>query len=199
MKEERYAGFVQQKYDSLKMDLTSNKISIISMEMFVEEYRKAQSHFNSFYRKLLQPNEWLVTDQKKELTINHLLSVMIYCNFDQIQYHFSKTYRRLHINERKNEIKKRHSEFFHLGKYLQQTVHWFGTRIKEGIYQSFYHGIDRLLIFPFDSHFTDIYSPLSTSKEFEVAVNFANDNNGIIVEFTSVNMNTAYFSCDWLP
>eukprot|EP01084_Bolivina_argentea_P033614 62159_1 len=195
MKEERYAGFVQQKYDSLKMDLTSNKISIISMEMFVEEYRKAQSHFNSFYRKLLQPNEWLVTDQKKELTINHLLSVMIYCNFDQIQYHFSKTYR---------ENIQNHNNFYHLASNLKSCVHRFGIRILKGNIKKFYHGIGQKLSFP--SYINQkhggiiIKSPLSTTSSFCVAVNFTNHNNGLVIEFrdSKSELSPKYFSTAWL-
>ena len=57
---------------------------------------------------------------------------MIYCNYDVLQYEFSKTYR---------ESISKHNNFYHLGKYLKMAVRRFGTVINEGAVKTFYHGV----------------------------------------------------------
>eukprot|EP01084_Bolivina_argentea_P152550 266098_1 len=75
-------------------------------------------------------------------------------------------------------------------------VHGFGTKIKQGKMNSFYHGIGEKLVFPYGINDIRIYAPLSTSSSFCVATNFTNYNNGMVIEFTGEE--AAYFSMVWL-
>eukprot|EP01084_Bolivina_argentea_P170994 296264_1 len=182
---ERYEPIiVNRKFSTLKEELTSNDIHVISIEMFNAEYKKAKLHFNSFYRKQIHPH----------ILLHHVLCLMIYCNFDALQYEFSKTYRdNIH----------QHNNFYHLGKYLKISVRKFGCRISDNT--SFYHGISEQLSFPIvigDSRYsyashTSIFCPLSTSTAFEVAVNFTNHNNGLVIEF-GYGRGSRCFSVAWL-
>eukprot|EP01084_Bolivina_argentea_P174910 302942_1 len=74
---------VSAKYRSLKEESLSNNISVMLLQQFEIEYQKAKIHFNSFYRKQKLP----------VFKIQYILSIMIYCNYTQLQYEFSKTYR----------------------------------------------------------------------------------------------------------
>eukprot|EP01084_Bolivina_argentea_P133157 234985_1 len=73
---------ISAKYTSLKEELISNQISQISNEQFTNELSKAKIHYRSYFRKKYYPL----------ITVQHLLALMIYCNFDELQNKFSKTY-----------------------------------------------------------------------------------------------------------
>eukprot|EP01084_Bolivina_argentea_P053439 98098_1 len=92
------AGDISKKYTSLKEELTCNKISVIAMVQFNHECKKAKIHFQSqFCKKTFF--RWTEADvfSKRtvlwELSVELLLSLIIYCNFTELQYKFSKTYR----------------------------------------------------------------------------------------------------------
>eukprot|EP01084_Bolivina_argentea_P066464 121144_1 len=92
---------VKQKYSSLKEELTTNKISAISLKQFMTETQKAILHFNAEYCK---------KKFNSDFVLECALALMIYCNYDVLQYEFSKTYR--------DNINK-HNNYYHLGKYLK--------------------------------------------------------------------------------
>eukprot|EP01084_Bolivina_argentea_P023711 44281_1 len=174
------------KYSSLKEELTANiyLTANLTTRQFNTEYIKAQMHYNCEYRKIDYTN----------ISIQNILSLMIYCNFDILQREFTQTY-----------IESggyKHTHVYHLGKQLKISVHEFGTRIRDGNIKRFYHGIGQQLVFP--SIIGDggigirIYCPLSTSSSISVAANFTNNNNGLIVEFANDWSKTKYFSVSWL-
>eukprot|EP01084_Bolivina_argentea_P311094 538455_1 len=187
------------KYVNLKTELTTNRIATISMEQFDNEYKKAAIHLNSFYcKKKFVP--W--TDEENSniqliFNIEYLLALMIYCNYTGLQFQFSKTYR-LNRGEK-------HSEFYHLGKFLKISVRKFGTKISDGDVAKFFHGIGEKVLLP--DYFggccqngVTINCPLSTSSSLEVALNFANHNRGMVIEFVMerLSKDTRYFSMSWL-
>eukprot|EP01084_Bolivina_argentea_P162551 282872_1 len=122
---------------------------------------------------------------------------MIYCNYDDFQYEFSKTYR---------ENVDQHSEFFYLGKYLKYAVNECGTEIGNGKPKRFYHGVSEMLIFDkIVGHMAlgwQIFCPLSTSTSIEVALQFAGDKSGSVIEFGALSFDlsefSVYFDCCWL-
>eukprot|EP01084_Bolivina_argentea_P142513 250367_1 len=174
---------IHPKYCSLKEELISNDIYTINIEQFNNEYQKAEKHLCSYHCK----------EYYKHISIQHLLSLMMYCNFDTLQQEFSATYRK------KTTI---HNNFYYMGKFVKMSVHQFGTKIKNGTIKTFYHGIGEKLLFPqiigTDGRGISIYCPLSTSSSFAVAANFTNRNNGLIIEFCSNNSDAKYFSVAWI-
>eukprot|EP01084_Bolivina_argentea_P058358 106591_1 len=179
---------ISQKYVSLKDEVTRNPMSQTTVEQFNFEYQKAKLHHAEYYRKRHMP----------KMLLHHILAVMIYCNYDSLQYEFSSTYRPITPDETIEHIKKRHSSFYWLGQHLKEAVS-FGTSVLES--DSFFHGINQELTFPqvLKSNIR-IYSPLSTSLSYCVAVNFSM-NSGLIVEFggvANVPRVGKYFPCSWL-
>eukprot|EP01084_Bolivina_argentea_P248811 416280_1 len=170
---------IYQKYESFKFEMTHNCFCKLTLQQFNAEYQKATQHLNSFYCKTNFIN----------ITIDHILCLMIYCNYDSLQRDFSTTYRK--------NISK-HNEFFHLAKFLKMAVRKFGISIMDGNIKCFYHGIGEQLLLP-ETIGTDrcgvvIYCPLSTSSSLSVATNFCNQNNGLIVEFGGKQSSAKYFS-----
>eukprot|EP01084_Bolivina_argentea_P008378 15698_1 len=175
---------IYKKYDTMKQEMIQNTGTLIrmTMEQFKLEVSKAKLHLTSHYRKKHYLN----------MKIEHLLSMMIYCNFDKIQSEFSKTYRQ-NLN--------RHQYFYHLGKNLTDTVQLFGQKVCDSKATSFYHGIADKLSFASiigeKGLGIPIYCPVSTSTSFEVAANFANSDNGMIFEFGGKYCECKYFSASW--
>eukprot|EP01084_Bolivina_argentea_P110610 197449_1 len=169
---------IHKKYSSLKEELMNNNIATITNEQFNAEYEKAMAHFNSYYRKQTYAN--MATQQ--------LFVLMIYCNFDALQSAFSKTYQKNAIN---------HDNFYHFGKILKAVVQTCGSKVKNGNYKRFYHGIGKKVLFP-ELIEVSIYCPLSTSSSLQVATNFTNHNEGLIVEFTGQTSSAKYISTAWI-
>eukprot|EP01084_Bolivina_argentea_P140696 247301_1 len=113
---------VISKYKSIKEELTMNDISTITMIQFNDEYNKVKVHFFTSFRQKQYPN----------IEIIQLLALMIYCNYDELQNKFSKTYY--------SNIKE-HNNFYHLGKHIKIAIHQFGIEIKNDNIKAFYHGI----------------------------------------------------------
>eukprot|EP01084_Bolivina_argentea_P253001 424867_1 len=191
--DENYDSFdyksVSKKYDSLKDELTTNTMAILSIKQFNLEYAKAGIHFESFYCKKMFRVE---TRDYGEINLECILALMVYCNCDQLQCELTKTYR---LDEG-----KQHNEFFWFGKYLKISVHKFGTQIMDGSSDiKFYHGIGEQLLFPKYINGAVLIQPqcpLSTSASLEVAINFTNHNQGILVQFNG--RTSSYFSVSWL-
>eukprot|EP01084_Bolivina_argentea_P110653 197525_1 len=189
--------FVKPKYETFKQELILNDISNISLSQFNIENAKASVHFETVYcKKSFMEQQVEHAYQDWNFFVECVLSLMIYCNFTELQYHFTKTYRTANGNK--------HWNFYHLGKSLNIAINKFGTRICYGKQHSFYHGIGEKLIFPqYIGTFgtgVSINSPLSTSSSFWVATQFTNNSNGLVIEFGDIDVvySTNYFSVSWL-
>eukprot|EP01084_Bolivina_argentea_P071628 130172_1 len=162
---------VQPKYTNLKSELVQNDIYRMTIEQYNNEYNKALVHYNSTYCK--QTFKAFVDKRNNQWTlwIQHILSLMVYCNYTELQYKFSETYR---VNNG-----KKHQSFYYLGVYLKIAVKKFGTKIAKGSTNHLFHGIGEQLLFPQYIGCgralvgVSICGPLSTSSSFEVATNFA--------------------------
>eukprot|EP01084_Bolivina_argentea_P158295 275755_1 len=179
--------YVKQKYKSLKEEMIDNTISTIhmSLDQYLNEYRKSQLHYDSQYRKRKYAYD--------NILLEHLLVLLIYCNYDQLQTEFSKTYRE---NNGMN-----HNHFYHFGKLLQEAVIKHGVSIDIGEIKRFYHGVNRKLV-PAQivgdlGKGIRIFCPLSTSSSQAVAINFSDGNQGLVMTFGGQSK-AKYFSVDWL-
>ena len=144
------------------------------------------------FSKMIKSGQSYVVEMKLE----HLLVIMIYCNYDKLQYEFKKTYRI-------NDNGKSHRNYYHLGKYLSTAVNSFGIDIK--VVGTFYHGINRKIYLPHYgstglSHWIAMYGPLSTTSSFNVALNFATS-NGVILKLSPCKFTYIFqccYDCAWL-
>eukprot|EP01083_Nonionella_stella_P169768 576369_1 len=204
---DHYIGSVTAKYKTFKDELLSYTLCALNIHQFNHEVQKADVHYGSdYYKTVLKMYDGSVLGQdmeKHHFSKNHILSVMIYCNYDLCQHIFSGSYRAKHNMETKKSIRERHSEFYFLGKHLKETVHLFGmlvdrygTITRTGKIKRFYHGINQQLLFPIMSHEQNVFIPLSTTSSFPVACQFSDSSNGgLVAEFSGYNR---YFSCCWL-
>eukprot|EP01084_Bolivina_argentea_P204750 349715_1 len=113
---------IEPKFRNIKIEMTKNTIASLTMKQFNHEFQKAIKHYESKYckqykaKRLEEYNErkkkgtilGVVSFNKKGVHIQsypekihytsmnvwHVLAVMIYCNFDELQREFTKTYLR---------------------------------------------------------------------------------------------------------
>eukprot|EP01083_Nonionella_stella_P080025 219675_1 len=178
------------KFQSIKEELTSNKPVILTMEAFSVELAKAEIYYNSYYCQKI-----LITDDQPRYRLansTHILAVLIYCNYDEFQCEFSKTYRDIHKDDTVKNIEDRHSQYYFLGKYLKGAVHLLG---RHRSHLTFYHGVSQRLVFPINRNNDHFNIPLSTSTNFVVAASFATQ--GLIVEFGNYDKDSYSFSASW--
>eukprot|EP01083_Nonionella_stella_P301064 1031079_1 len=171
---------VQPRFMSLKDELTSNNICTLSIGQFNCEFESAQIHFNTHYRKKRCPL----------LLLEQILALMIWCNYDQLQYKFSHTFREF---EGMNHVDY---EFYHFGMTLKRAVYEHGTRIMDGHIDKFYRGLDKSLVFSETA--IHINGPFSTTTSFGVAANFSHGFNGVVVELRDEFGFNKYFPVHWL-
>eukprot|EP01084_Bolivina_argentea_P046502 85650_1 len=131
--------YISPKFQTLKEELISNPFCQITIKQWENEYRKASIHQNTRYAKQI------VADSKPEfsgpktifddvifgiakgsgLTINHLISVIVYCGYSQLSYDFSATYRRLNNNYYDDNDWKQYTQ--------SEIVQFCGEKIKMNI------------------------------------------------------------------
>eukprot|EP01084_Bolivina_argentea_P238882 401370_1 len=180
---------ISPKYANLKEEVTKNSFCILTIEQYTNALIIAKLYRNTQYCK---------SKFKSTIKIEHILSLMLHCNYTDLQYHFNKTYRE---NEGRD-----HQEFYFWGKYLTEAVKQHGTKMCDGNIHRLYHGIGEQLsvnVFVPDMNGLAIGCPLSTTSSYSVAVNFTNYNNGLIVEFSDGSnrdhrTSPRYFSVSWL-
>eukprot|EP01083_Nonionella_stella_P028432 78280_1 len=179
----------------MKEELVNNCVCRIEIDQYRIEFQKA----TIYHAALLK----LCDISFHALPLECLLALLIYCNYTQLQSQFSKTYRK--------EFARDHTHFYHLGKFLKESVQTYG---EIGCYPpqqiQFYHGIDQSVFEPsrcgFDiSRPINIHCPLSTSSSRTVAMNFSNAGSGLMIissKFDSpirmAGNESRYFPTAWL-
>eukprot|EP01084_Bolivina_argentea_P266194 451415_1 len=216
--------YICRKYSSLKSEMLLNKTKTLTKEQFNNEYKKAQYFQTSRYGKSInycyftkEREGGLVCtelEQISSITINHILSILIYCNYTTLCTVFSTTFRKVSKSETNESLKLRNREYANMSKYLYEAVNYFGDRVRysSDLKQNMlpkswpecgvFHGISTEMLF---THaYGSFFGPLSTTTKRNVAINFTN-HKGIMLRLNAyfnpehrdiVNHN--YFNCSFL-
>eukprot|EP01083_Nonionella_stella_P042130 113987_1 len=180
--------YIHPKYNNFKHELLNNQISRISEHQWKQLTIKANIHLgNEMMRNIFcargRTAIYYGMHHGQPMNPNHLISMMIYCNYDYVQYKFTETFRKLK-SESDDQLKKRHSNFHFLGRFLREIVECFGMDAPSNVgCIQLYHGVNKH--FTFDSLHAFIAGPFSTTTNYSVAVNFA-DNTGLVIELSAV-------------
>ena len=151
------------------------------------------------------------------ITRNHILSVILYCDLDAYSTKFSKTFRRISQYETMYSVKRRNAEFWWQAKLLIETVKCYGqqdldhplfcmycTCICTAVHNQYYitaittvSGVS--CVMPLPQLMMYLYSPTSTSKQIEIAINFAGYDDGMIMTIGYPNDRLQiFFDCSWI-
>ena len=179
---------VTKKYNNFKTELISNNICNIDSTEWMFKLQKARYYANASNTIRRKMNV-------SAMTIQHLLAMILYTDTNDLQNKLTSTYRAIKVNESKQSIMKRHREFYHWGKLLDEAVNVHGTRLERSEYKIFYHGVSFLY---FDAFIAEFCSPTSTTTSLEIAAGFAKS-DGIILELKRHQYgqgNPMYFNCE---
>eukprot|EP01084_Bolivina_argentea_P170993 296261_1 len=185
--------YIAQKYSSLKEELLQNHICHINETQWNNLCATAYIHSQTSTAKDMACSENKFTQcygikRWDRITKQHLISLMVYCNFDFLSHKFSETYRKLSEIESDQKLKTRHSNYYWLGRLLRECVECFTPISCIFSFLPFqsgailYHGINQQFLFK--SLNIQINCPFSTTTEYSVAINFC-EYKGMILEIQS--------------
>eukprot|EP01083_Nonionella_stella_P190263 704683_1 len=127
------------------------------------------------------------TDDKYGIKINerihieHVLCIKFYCNCSILCEHFRKSYRAQTPQDSKEDIIQRHcNDHYWFGRFLTTAIEFWGNVPKTT--DSFYHGLAGRFVF---ANFSTVYEiPTSTTWDINVAQQFCDGTNGIILKLS---------------
>eukprot|EP01084_Bolivina_argentea_P049309 90703_1 len=189
---------VKPKYKTMKIELLENEIATISVKMYNQIYNKATKLIQK-KAHLLKAQHVGINNQNFNIpkgtliTINHMISLIVYTDYTAIQKVFKKQCRKLHINESMDSLVKRNSEIAHWCRFLKESAIFYGTEMKSNV---FYTGLTTKLMFAsMQQHFE---CPLSTTCSINVANQFSGGSKGIILQLRAADPKTRYFDVSWI-
>ena len=140
-------------------------------------------------------------DQGSPLTIDNLLSIILYTDTTRLSSDFSGSFRKMHEYDTLSSIKKRNSKYWFWSKTLRETVELYAPIIKFTKEETFYTGISIAMNIP--SFSIRLCSPTSTSVHIEVAVTFSGQTGLILQLSANKDITGPYnhlrtFDCSWI-
>eukprot|EP01084_Bolivina_argentea_P186755 321814_1 len=199
--------FIDSKYKDIKEEILNNKIyplkqyqlkiSINKMHRYAAT-KKAKST-EAFEDEFGDRNQYLRYNIHKGQVIsdNHLLSVIIYCDWSTLSSYFSATFRKTSSYDSLSVVKQKNAEFANWSRLLRETVEMFGKSPQSlnKLNGPFYSGMSPAMVVPEFS--IRLSAPTSTSTVLEVGTGFAGD-DGIVVQLNNAEDDLSAFSCCWL-
>eukprot|EP01084_Bolivina_argentea_P279412 477680_1 len=199
--------FVPQKYASFKEEILKH--------ISIKEYNELV---------LLKAKQYMISERVKEIrcdihlplyydieyeepiSIDHLMCIILYCDFSKFCSQFSSTFRQITTHEPLASMKKRNRQYWFMSKLLRESTEVFGHGYYEredkedyGEKGPFYSGVNIVMIIP--SFRIRLCSPTSTSKQITVATNFCKS-QGIVIQLNNTRLRYSLFlrmfDCSWL-
>ena len=127
---------------------------------------------------------------RSPLRFSHLLALVLYSDWTELQCAFTKTFRKTSQYESLSDLKARNREYHHWSKNIREAVEYYGSRgwmddwdKKRNISWNrkkgpFYSGMSHKMVFP--EIMIRLNGPCSSTKQIEVATRFAGDQGMII-------------------
>eukprot|EP01084_Bolivina_argentea_P088413 159626_1 len=207
--------YIQLKYKSLKFELLNNQILPLTIYQLNMSLRKATSYINTIKAKQITALHYRISDvihyhydiaKGTPLSMSHLLSIILYTDWNDLCYQFSTTFRQITQYETLTDIKNRNREFANWSKLLREAIELFGNcgwdKFESDEWNNdrnmqrgpFFCGLSSVMVFP---HFNiRLYSPTSTSTCVEVAERFATD-DGIVLQLNNNQPRNSFAACSW--
>ena len=188
--------YVKKRYKSLKQEL----LAIITKSQFDILLIRSNNIKDKKYSNLLtaEYNDYDI-EYLSLITINHILSMLIYSNFVNQRRLFQNTFFKSTKGQSDKDMIKLHCKMANLGQYLFEIVQVFGTKTTNN--DTFYHIIYNCCSSSqcFTANKICISSSLSTTNKLQVALN-CNDKSGIILKLKDDNpyFEMKYFDTKYL-
>eukprot|EP01083_Nonionella_stella_P171848 587962_1 len=126
-----------------------------------------------------------------KITVDHIMAMMVYCNYDAIRHALDATYVRKDGDETDAQLMRRHAHLYHLGKLLRESVECYGVEAHQSESKAFYHGMKMNDAMMSDVHALFMYPPFSSSSCMEMCMQ-----SDLIIELKGYV--SKYFDCWWI-
>jgi len=181
-----HKNYIKPRYMNLKEEILQNKLYVISEFDFNSLAKKSSDYLSSYRGKSMKARKQAGLNDEASIlpnstiTLDHIISMMLYTNMDDLQREFKKGCRFLaEDNQKVERVMKRNEEIANWCRLLWESITFFGESISKK--QVFYHGLNCKLLF--GSVIAAFNCPTSTTVNKSVAYNFSTD-NGIIVQLS---------------
>lgn len=197
--------YVQLKYNNFKQEimeyhyLTKKQYhAVLTKAILYMDTKTVKSILPSPSNKFRGMATRYGLEQGTKISINHIVSVILYADYTDLSANFTSTFRKDGIFEPLHVTKERNRKHGWWSKFLRETVQIFGTSgCRSHSYSSrgqyiihdrgslsgpFYSGMSKIMSIP--QFQILLLSPTSTSLHLEVAMKFSGE-EGIIIEFSN--------------
>eukprot|EP01083_Nonionella_stella_P086550 240529_1 len=208
--------YIASKYLSLKEEVLNNKIYTLSIDEFEKSIYKVSQFMDRAMVKSMKASRFTQKrlhcdiEANAPLTEEHLLSIILRCDWTELCTKFSSTFQNLAPWETLSDVKRRNAECSIWSRLVIETVELFG-HCRMGDYDEkshsyintvsgpFYCGMSSKMVFPELN--IRLCTPTSTSKQPEVAARFATE-DGVVMTLNNDGhynaRNVRVFDCSWL-
>ena len=176
-------------YETLREELTQNRHATISEETYVQLVQTCESFLSVGFKAndIGRSNEICNIAPGTAITIEHLIALKIYTDFDRLQTEFKRHCRRLHIGESLESVMERNQEIAHWSRLLRESVMFWGKTMAKK--EEFYCGLTaRLVLRSLNQRFE---CPLSTTRSFGMIFSL----NHIHIRLSFVHEYSSYVRC----
>eukprot|EP01084_Bolivina_argentea_P247681 414354_1 len=202
--------FVRIKYSDIKYEILNNTIYKLALHQLQISLLKATKYIDTNkVSKItasrddhMDRNEFLCYGIEKcePITKNHLLAIILYCDWADLSTNFSQTFRKTNSYDSISSIKQKNSEYGNFSKLIREVVEIFGkssdsTSQDNLLCGPFFCGMSFVMVMA--QYMIRLYSPTSTSKIVEVAARFGGD-EGILIQLNKPLQKLAAFPCSWI-
>eukprot|EP01084_Bolivina_argentea_P123988 219713_1 len=197
--------FIRNKYDNIKDELLNNSLQKISLNEYNNQLDSAKAFLQCNQIKGLEcshidwPGEPQQSDtgitNKSPITVPHILSLLLYCNFSLLCTTFSSTFRRIRKDEHDEQVKGRNSEYRNWSRLLLEAIHLYGTSLVRNTFgKCVFHGVSMVMVF--ENMNQNMNGPFSTTSQIQVALQFASERGLVLTLSRSSGVDRyKYFDC----
>eukprot|EP01084_Bolivina_argentea_P279157 477212_1 len=130
--------YIKNKYSDIKHEILHNNIFTLNSDEFERCINKVKEYINtSKARKIVaSPNDEKELDRDRKLhynirkrsaiSHNHLLSIILYCDWSELCKKFSATFRKMRSYDTLSAVKEKNREYANWSRLLRETVESFG-------------------------------------------------------------------------
>ena len=193
--------FVTKKFATYKQEILHH----LSKRQYRKCLAKAEEYSTSVIVKMLQANDLnelyhFGIPSKTPISIDHIMSIILYCDMDRYSTKFSESFRKVNPYDNIHTVKARNSRLWWQSKLFKETIEYYGkcpytNADNKGTY---FTGVSCVL--PITQYDIRLYAPTSTTPQLSVASNFAND-YGMIISFSNAQDSAhllTFFDCSWI-
>eukprot|EP01084_Bolivina_argentea_P145190 254539_1 len=194
--------FVSQKYTNLKREMLSNALKKIPMLQWNHINTKAEEFMKCNKMRSLRAAKAINygfdfgnIEQAESIGVEHIICILIYCNFSAIKHSLTDTYKPMNKYEQWKDVRSKHSEYANFARILTETIECFGDNIDGN--KLFYHCV----LGAFELHSLDarFFVPTSMTQQLSVITYYCSQySDGLILGLTAIHSDLKYLNCSFL-